>query len=177
MSASKSKSRKIRESAVRDWRIDITAPLSSRHLGRKLANYAKAVLVHLELSGKLGRGKLVSRLKNRAITGLSIVLTDDRKIRVLNRDYRRKDKPTDVLSFSMLEGECGDVVPDSLGDLVISLETARRQAREYGVTLKAELHRLVIHGILHLCGYDHEGVSAAEANRMRRMERAVLELV
>ena len=107
-----------------------------------------------------------------SIAELSILLTDDKEIHTLNRDYRGKDKPTDVLSFATLDGQ---LLPGmtSLGDLVISIPTTRRQAKEYGVSFDAELKRLVIHGILHLMGYDHEKVPAREANRMRRLEQRV----
>ena len=100
---------------------------------------------------------------------LSILITDDREIHALNAEYRGKDKPTDVLSFALGEngGVCGAEI---LGDLVISLPTARRQAREYGVTVKEELLRLLIHGTLHLLGYDHEKVAPRIAARMRRTE-------
>jgi len=79
---------------------------------------------------------------------VSLVLTGDDEIRELNRQYRRKDKATDVLSFPL-----GD--PYMLGDVVISIDRAAAQAESYGVTVDEELGRLLIHGILHLIGYDH----------------------
>jgi probable rRNA maturation factor len=100
---------------------------------------------------------------------LSLTLAGDAEIRRLNRDYRGKDRPTDVLSFSLSEGEFGEV-SRSLGDVVISLETAARQASENGLTLAEEVERLLVHGILHLAGFDHE-VSPREERRMRRKER------
>lgn len=107
---------------------------------------------------------------------LSIMFTDDEEIHALNRDYRKKDKPTDVLSFPMREGEFGDINPDLLGDVVISLDTASRQAEERGETLDEELRFLLIHGILHLLGFDHEG-TASEAKRMRAKEKELLGLL
>ena len=102
---------------------------------------------------------------------LSILLVSDREMRTLNRRYRRRDRPTDVLAFAQRDGPGG--VPDGLlGDVVISLDTARRQAAERGETLGREADRLLIHGLLHLLGYDHER-SAAEARRMQRRERAL----
>ena len=95
---------------------------------------------------------------------LSLLFTDDKEIAELNKKYRDKSGPTDVLSFSQKEGE--GVESNHLGDLVISLETAERQAEEYGVSFEEEILRLVIHGLLHLCGYEHEGVSEEEAERM-----------
>ncbi len=104
---------------------------------------------------------------------LSIVLTDDEEIHGLNRDFRGKDKPTDVLSFSQLEGGA-EQHSRSLGDVVISLDTTARQAKEYRVTFDRELLRLLIHGILHLFGHDHEGVPKAVAARMRRLEASLM---
>ncbi len=100
---------------------------------------------------------------------LSVSLVRDGEIRELNRRYRCKDQPTDVLAFALREGEFG-VVGGALGDVVISLDTARRQALEYRGTLIDEVDRLLVHGILHLAGYDHE-VSPREERRMRRRER------
>ncbi len=96
---------------------------------------------------------------------LSIMLCDDTTIRALNRTYRDRDQPTDVLSFSMREGEYGDLHPELLGDIVVSLETARSQARRAGRTVIAEVTYLVAHGLLHLLGYDH--ATEAQDRRMR----------
>jgi probable rRNA maturation factor len=92
---------------------------------------------------------------------LSILLTDDAFIRTLNREHRGKDKPTDVLSFSQTEGDEPGGLPDALtegllGDVVISLDTAERQARKRKHTLMDEVRFLLAHGILHLMGYDHQ---------------------
>lgn len=104
---------------------------------------------------------------------LSLVLCDDAFIRPLNRDYRGKDAPTDVLSFAMQEGD--DLLADDpvLGDLVISVETATRQAAEQGHGVDAELRVLLVHGLLHLLGYDHE-VDEEEAAEMRAAEAKLL---
>lgn len=101
---------------------------------------------------------------------LTVVLVDDDSIHELNRRYRRKDKPTDVLAFAMREGLRVPGDEPTLGDVVISLDTAARQARRRGRSLQAEVRTLLIHGVLHLLGYDHER-SAAEALKMRRKER------
>jgi probable rRNA maturation factor len=103
---------------------------------------------------------------------LSVLVTDDAEISSLNRDYRGKDGPTDVLSFSQMEGDDlggGEV----LGDVVISLDTAVRQAKEYGCPLSAEMERLLVHGVLHLLGYDHE-TGEGDAEAMRLMEKKYL---
>jgi probable rRNA maturation factor len=107
---------------------------------------------------------------------LSIVLCTDDFIRPLNRDWRGKDKATDVLSFSQREGEEADEDDPVLGDVVISVETAARQAEELGHSLDLELRVLLIHGLLHLLGYDHEG-SAEEALLMGQKERWLLGLL
>lgn len=107
---------------------------------------------------------------------LSILFVDDKEIHALNREYRKKDKPTDVLSFPMREGEFGGINPDLLGDVVISLDTAKRQAEEMGETLEEELNFLLTHGILHLLGFDHEG-TPSEARRMQAKEREILNLL
>ena len=100
---------------------------------------------------------------------LSIAVVPDREIRRLNRRWRGHDRPTDVLSFAQREGP-GAPRGDLLGDVVISVETARRQARERGESLADAGDRLLIHGLLHLLGYDHER-SEREARRMQRRER------
>ncbi len=106
-----------------------------------------------------------------ASAALSLVLIGDRSMRRLNRQYRKKDRTTDVLAFSMREGPG----PSSslIGDVVISVPTAMRQAGRMGRSLDEELSTLLVHGILHLCGYDHER-SEREAQRMQRKERWVL---
>lgn len=98
---------------------------------------------------------------------LSLTLVDDAAIRALNREHRGKDKPTDVLSFPLDQHAKKHVKgPERLlGDIVISLETARRQAADYDAPLERELERLLIHGLLHLLGHDHH-----EPGERRRME-------
>jgi len=99
---------------------------------------------------------------------LSLALVMDSEIHSLNRQYRGKDKPTDVLSFPLADA----LQPALLGDVIISIDTAARQAQRRGHSLREELQILLIHGILHLLGYDHE-VSHSEAIRMHRKEREV----
>lgn len=102
---------------------------------------------------------------------LSLELVGDGRMRRLNREYRNKDRTTDVLAFAMRESSSPVVA--LLGDVVISLPTARRQAKEGGRSLSEELAWLLVHGVLHLCGYDHER-SPAEARRMKLREQTVL---
>jgi rRNA maturation RNase YbeY len=120
-------------------------------LGARVTRSARRLLRALRLSG----------------AELSVVLVSDAEMRRLNRRWRGRDRPTDVLSFPQDEGRNG-----LLGDVVISLDTARRQAAEQGTTLGREADRLLIHGLLHLLGYDHER-SPAEARRMQRRERTL----
>lgn len=104
---------------------------------------------------------------------LSIALVGDAEMHALNRDWRGRDRPTDVLAFALREGEDAGVQPDVLGDVVISLDTAARQAAARGHALADEVRTLLAHGILHLLGYDHER-SPAEARRMFARQRALL---
>ncbi len=96
---------------------------------------------------------------------LSVAFVDDAIIHALNRDYRHKDKPTDVLAFAMSEGELGHLAGQVLGDVIISVPTARRQAKIAKKTLLAECTMLLAHGVLHLLGWDHE--TAAKDRAMR----------
>ncbi|MGH7780325.1 MAG: rRNA maturation RNase YbeY [Candidatus Binataceae bacterium] len=124
---------------------------------------------------------LILRAMGLARCELSVAIVDNAAIRALNREYRRQDKPTDVLSFSQVE-EPGAPPPDPaaltddpatlLGDVVISIDTALAQARAQGVTARERLRTLLIHGILHLIGYDHER-SAGDARRMFAREREI----
>jgi len=112
-------------------------------------------------------------------TEVSLVLASDEYIHALNREYRGIDCSTDVLSFALNEGE-EPVVFDGpeevlLGDIVISIETATRQAAEYGHSLERELAYLTVHGILHLLGYDH--MTEEDKQEMRREEEYVLSLL
>lgn len=110
-----------------------------------------------------------------ANTEVSILLTDNEQIAQLNKDYRDIAGPTDVLSFSQHEGEDGfEAAGDEnlLGDVVISVEMAQKQADERGGTLEDELDLLLAHGLLHLLGYDH--AEPAEAERMFALQKQLL---
>ncbi len=117
---------------------------------------------------------------------IGILFVNDRRIREMNRHYRGIDRVTDVLSFSQLEemaespgqgrmlGVSGMTdVPVPFGDIIIGLHQARRQAKEYGLTLSVEISRLLVHGLLHLIGYDHEK-GGPQARTMRAKERELL---
>jgi probable rRNA maturation factor len=111
---------------------------------------------------------------------VSLVFTDSETVQQLNRDYRGVDEPTDVLAFYMLPQKGADssfaLPPDGvtrLGEVIISYPQAAKQAKEQGHSPERELALLVIHGILHLLGYDHEEPN--EENKMRERERRLLE--
>ena len=113
---------------------------------------------------RAARARLVARLARAmraaglgADVELSLSLVDDAEIQALNREWRDEDAPTDVLSFSLVEGSSFPPTagPPTLGDVVISVDTAARQAAARDVTLEEELIHLAVHGLAHLCGYDH----------------------
>lgn len=104
---------------------------------------------------------------------LSILIVDDEEMARLNREYRQLPTPTDVLSFPLREGEFGDIQPDLLGDVVISAPTAMVMSQEHRCPLPAILDLLLVHGILHLLGYDHEG-NPPEALRMEKKSMEIL---
>ena len=122
---------------------------------------------------RVDRARLVRVLKGAAralgVEGeVALVLTGDRSVRALNARYRGKDSPTDVLSFPAGGGEAG------LGDIVISVETAARNARSLGRTLPRELDVLALHGLLHVLGYDHETDDGAMDRLEARLRRRLL---
>jgi probable rRNA maturation factor len=104
---------------------------------------------------------------------LSVALVGDAEMRRLNATYRGKDRTTDVLAFAQREGASAASDPSLLGDVVISIPVAGLQARERGTDLDRELAELLVHGILHLLGYDHER-SPAEARRMFARSRELM---
>jgi probable rRNA maturation factor len=91
---------------------------------------------------------------------ISIVIVDDEEIACLNRQYFQRQGPTNVISFPMQGGETAKIQPQILGDVVISADTAQRHASAAGIETGEEILFLLIHGILHLVGYDHEGPTA-----------------
>ena len=101
---------------------------------------------------------------------------DDYHIKEINKKYLHRNRPTDVISFSQIEGNSSPVNTFLLGDVVISLETAQRQAVEAHSSLEDEITFLLIHGVLHLLGYDHEG-SVKKTREMRAKERNLLSTI
>ncbi|MCD6519889.1 MAG: rRNA maturation RNase YbeY [Anaerolineae bacterium] len=110
-------------------------------------------------------------------TALTIVITDDTQVHQLNRQFRGVDRPTDVLAFAAREGKESFITPEEvplyLGDVIISYPTAQAQAAEYGHSVQRELALLIIHGCLHLLGYDHE--EEKERQRMWALQEEILQ--
>lgn len=120
---------------------------------------------------------------------VALTFVDNEQIHELNLEYRAIDRPTDVLSFAMNEslddeleivyemeeGNEGEMIPDILGDIIISVERAKEQSEEYGHSLERELGFLFVHGFLHLLGYDHQD-EASEAEMMGKQEAALAEV-
>lgn len=129
--------------------VIVSVPAGEDALHNDLSAFAEAML----------------RVADRGQSELSLSLVDDSEIAELNAAHRCRTGPTDVLSFSLLEGDHADFRGEMLGDVVIGLGVARRQAEERGVPLIEELQRLLVHGFLHLLGHDHE--VPEEAQRMR----------
>ncbi|RAZ68493.1 rRNA maturation RNase YbeY [Planococcus maitriensis] len=121
----------------------------TEQLGDDALAFVSKVLEHAAQHEKTGEAEV------------SVTFMDDESIRAINRDYREKDQPTDVISFSMEEqGEdevaiIGETGPRLLGDIIISVERTKLQAEEYGHSFERELGFLAVHGFLHLLGYDH----------------------
>ena len=105
-------------------------------------------------------------------TSLAILLTDDDEVRQMNRQFLGIDAPTDVLSFPDEADDFVQGVAEAplLGDIAIAIPTAKRQAKDFGHSLDAELAHLLVHGVLHLCGYDHAGSLEDEARMQAREE-------
>ena len=146
-----------------------------------LQNRQRAVAVDRAWLGRTAEAVLSAARAGSA--ELSLMLVSDRRMRALNRRYRNKDRPTDVLAFPLLDrGQIYfprrkiNLSPILLGDVVISMSTAKRQAAALGHSLREEVARLLVHGVLHLLGYDHER-SARDAAAMARKEQTVLRAI
>ncbi len=129
--------------------VELAISRAARPRRRELARFLRAAIDAVGLRGEV-----------------SVLLTGDVAVRELNRQYRRKDKATDVLSFPAAEMAAGVA-----GDLVISLETALRQAEERSHSLETEIRVLLLHGLLHLAGYDHETDDGAMHRKEMRLRR------
>ena len=127
---------------------------------KKIKKEAERILASLRISGY----------------ELSVLLLDNKGIRAVNKKYLNRNRPTNVISFSLTEGEFGNINPQVLGDVVISVEKALEQAEINGKTPGEEISFLLIHGILHLLGYDHIR-GKGERKRMRGKEKEVYKVV
>ena len=109
-------------------------------------------------------------------TELSILIVDDPEIEKLNRKYLNREGPTNVIAFPMQEGDFTHISPQLLGDVVVSMDTAHKEAEISGIHADERLLELLVHGILHLAGYDHE-LSETEAQRMESKSNELLAMV
>jgi probable rRNA maturation factor len=152
-----------------DLEIDIEAPWPAATDWADLAEAALEALA--QVAPELDNPRLLA----------SLLFTSDEEVHVLNREWRAKDKPTNVLSFPMLErADLLDLAPDGppemLGDLALAFETCAREAEEKGVSVEHHASHLIVHGLLHLAGLDHE-ISDADAEAMEALETKALALI
>lgn len=116
--------------------------------------------------------KKVLKGENKGIKNISLAFVEKKEIQKLNKKYRGKNKPTDVLSFSQVEGEKMPNAKDDLGEIVICPDVAKENAKKFGVSQKFEITKIFVHGILHLLGYDHE--NGKDAEKMEVKEKKYL---
>jgi len=107
---------------------------------------------------------------------LSILIVDDQQIAQLNQDYLNRQGPTNVIAFPMREGRFAEIAPNLLGDVVISIETACQEGQSGGLAMQERFDQLLIHGILHLLGYDHENTKT-EARKMEKKAQELLRII
>jgi len=148
--------------------VDIEQPWPAGEL-EALAERAAAALA--EVAPELGNPRLAA----------SLLFTSDAEIHALNREWRQRDKPTNVLSFPMLEREellalAPEGPPELLGDVALAHETCAREAADKGVPLEPHAAHLIVHGLLHLAGHDHE-LSSEDAEAMEALETKALALM
>jgi probable rRNA maturation factor len=149
--------------------LSSSTPLSSFYASR----IRRAIRQTLNLIPNKAKNPL-KKQKGRLI--ISVALVGEQTIKNLNRTYRKKDKPTDVLSFSRLENLPPNQPHFEIGDLIICLPVAKKQAKEYQQSLGRELERLTVHGTLHLFGYDHEKSKNDERIMFRLQDKILNQL-
>lgn len=152
-----------------DLEIDIAADWPTPPDWEALATRAAAALA-----------TLAPELANPRLSA-SLLFADDAEVHALNREWRGKDKPTNVLSFPMLERDDlldlpGEGPPELLGDIALALETCAREAADKGISLEHHAAHLIVHGLLHLAGHDHE-ISPEDARAMEILEINALALL
>jgi len=138
-----------------------------------IINEQKVIEVDVDLLGEMA--VRILEILGRQGVELCVVLTDNADIQALNREYLDRDRPTNVISFPQQEGE--GLQGSHLGDVVISVERAAEEALEAGIETMDRIRALLVHGICHLCGYNHEGVSEELIREMEAVEEHVLALL
>ncbi len=138
-----------------------------------IINEQKVIEVNVDLLGEMA--VRILEILGRQGVELCVVLTDNADIQALNREYLDRDKPTNVISFPQQEGV--GLQGSHLGDVVISVEKAAEEALEAGIETMDRIRALLVHGICHLCGYNHEGVSEEMTHEMEAVEEHVLALL
>jgi probable rRNA maturation factor len=138
-----------------------------------IINEQKVIEIDVDLIGELA--VRIFEILGRQEVELSVVLTDNADIQALNREYLGRDRPTNVISFPQQEGEGPQ--GSHLGDVVISVERAAEEALDAGIDTMDRIRALLVHGICHLCGYNHEGVSEEMTHEMEAVEERVLALL
>ena len=152
--------------------FDIDVSISEPEWISSFLDVEKLAAEAMELALKMAQ--MPSQIKGREIE-LSIVLANDDLIQILNREYREKDSPTNVLTFASLDSKdpVPADVPYPVGDVILSYQTIDREAREQGKFFRDHFLHMVVHGTLHLLGYDHE--TEDDANNMESLEIRILE--
>ena len=135
-----------------------------------IMNQQEAIEVDCDLLGSWA--VRILEVLDRRDAELCVVLMNNADIQDLNRDYLGRDKPTNVISFPQQEGEGPE--GNHLGDVVISVERAAEEADQAGILTMDRIRQLLVHGICHLCGYNHEGVSGEMAREMETIEQKIL---
>jgi len=138
-----------------------------------IMNEQKVIEIDVDLVGRLA--VRILEILGRQGVELSVVLTDNADIQALNREYLDRDRPTNVISFPQQEGDGPQ--GSHLGDVVISVERAAEEALEADMETMDRIRALLVHGICHLCGYNHEGVSEEMTREMEAVEERVLSLL
>jgi probable rRNA maturation factor len=160
---------------VSDLDIDLAIVVEEECWNDALPDAERLIRIAALAALEAGQDRLPSSAHNGLGTELSVVLANDAVVQALNRDYRGKDKPTNVLSFALTEGDempGSDEGPTALGDIVLALETIIREAAEQSKPLHDHTMHLVVHGVLHLLGWDH--LEEAEAEEMEGREIRIL---
>ncbi|HXH69072.1 MAG TPA: rRNA maturation RNase YbeY, partial [Pyrinomonadaceae bacterium] len=139
----------------------------------EIINNQRKIRINSKLFNEFAE-KAVQKISGKAGKAITIAFVSDRKMRLLNKIYRGKNATTDVLSFPF-EAEEFERGENNLGDIFISLEQAERQAEENNLAFETEIKQLILHGILHLCGFDHE-TDNGEMNRHELELRETLEI-